>query len=461
MQNDVYEAKAVVAPSTRAGLYADGSFREGEQIRLWCIPQSRSTFLPRLWVAPQAFFRSYLETRKSPDFLAAEFKVTDTVCPPLGEEQDRYAYEMTELARTDASFIDRNPELIRWGTDTQLHRQSSLGGSQAPEDTLFSHIRGSMIPFASRLLATPLGYVIIEYLTLLDHHCTPNATLEFDYATCTFRLFANRTIEHGEFVTIDYLDHCQFTLHRRQELKRRFGIDCVCQVCMPLEQQRLDQAKRVLDTIDQVDHSTVPGAIQQLCDQKLTDDLRLAEIVIHDHIASFIHSLSALPDILLIALGILIKQGRTSRRTAFQLCMAFRYFVDPKWLPHFAGVLAPATYSPCEPGLGCCLWHASADRIDDLGDFSDNEKFVLFAFICRTSGLFGQSQLQNQLRIESASSLGWPFKSHVLACILQSQSMVMADCHKDISDLSRGVKVDVAADGVEETEEDSVSHPMV
>lgn len=78
------------------------------------------------------------------------------------------------------------------------------------------------------------GSGLYSLQSLINHSCTPNATVEFPYSNSTLVVRANRKINSDEEICIAYLDECQLerSRHSRQKiLKSMYLFVCRCDKC--------------------------------------------------------------------------------------------------------------------------------------------------------------------------------------------------------------------------------------
>lgn len=78
---------------------------------------------------------------------------------------------------------------------------------------------------------TYAGICLDPFITKINHSCDPSAWLVCEGPE--IRIRAVKDIETGEEITVSYLDNCEAGDYgsRRDELMRRWNIDCACKLC--------------------------------------------------------------------------------------------------------------------------------------------------------------------------------------------------------------------------------------
>ncbi|KAF7295988.1 Aldehyde dehydrogenase [Mycena kentingensis (nom. inval.)] len=77
---------------------------------------------------------------------------------------------------------------------------------------------------------TSMHTAICEFISRLNHSCSPNTSPYFDKASFSFTLYAVRDIAEGEEFTFQYTDVTKSTIQRNEAL-RPYGFQCVCRAC--------------------------------------------------------------------------------------------------------------------------------------------------------------------------------------------------------------------------------------
>jgi hypothetical protein len=75
------------------------------------------------------------------------------------------------------------------------------------------------------------GSAVYATLARINHSCAPNARQEHVISTGDERVVASRDIAAGEEVNISYIDICQPTSRRREQLLASYRFNCVCKSC--------------------------------------------------------------------------------------------------------------------------------------------------------------------------------------------------------------------------------------
>ena len=88
--------------------------------------------------------------------------------------------------------------------------------------------------------------IVVPETARLNHDCRPNAMYYFDRNTLTHYTHATRTIYAGEEITITYVDPLQTRKKRRAAIKRSWGFDCSCSLCMQGSQLVRESNRRIL-----------------------------------------------------------------------------------------------------------------------------------------------------------------------------------------------------------------------
>jgi hypothetical protein len=98
--------------------------------------------------------------------------------------------------------------------------------------------------------------VVVPETARLNHDYRPNAMYYFDHRSLMHYTHAARTIYAGEEITITYVDPLQTRLRRREALKRSWGFECSCILCLQESMFTRESNRRIMLI------------------RKLTDDLR-------------------------------------------------------------------------------------------------------------------------------------------------------------------------------------------
>lgn len=103
--------------------------------------------------------------------------------------------------------------------------------------------------------------VVVPETARLNHDCRPNAMYYFDHRTFMHYTHASRTIYAGEEITITYVDPLQTRLRRRDALKRSWGFECSCNLCLQESvftresNRRIMQIRKLTDELGESDEN--------------------------------------------------------------------------------------------------------------------------------------------------------------------------------------------------------------
>ena len=107
------------------------------------------------------------------------------------------------------------------GEEGEIERSSSdVAAQAAAEDPAFR-------PCSSKDVM--IGREVYLEASMFNHSCSPTCEMSTESGNCTIRCIRN--VSEGEELTISYIDESKPCSHRRNELKRNYHFDCMCDRC--------------------------------------------------------------------------------------------------------------------------------------------------------------------------------------------------------------------------------------
>jgi hypothetical protein len=149
--------------------------------------------------------------------------------------------------RTQQDYINHYERLMKQAIDSlPSHSKEMLLNMAAHDET--------QEPYIEKIYTNSFGEdfggeehsIVVPETARLNHDCRPNAMYYFDRNTLTHYTHATRTIYAGEEITITYVDPLQTRKKRRAAIKRSWGFDCTCSLCMQGSQLVRESNRRVL-----------------------------------------------------------------------------------------------------------------------------------------------------------------------------------------------------------------------
>ncbi|KAK3347235.1 hypothetical protein B0T25DRAFT_297569 [Lasiosphaeria hispida] len=103
----------------------------------------------------------------------------------------------------------------------------------------------------AKALALPSAHgsgAVFSTISLVNHHCSPNAHYNWDGRKGVGTVYSGHDIEAGEEITVAYIDYREPFHRRRRTLKRRFDFECRCDTCHLVGSERgeLSDGRRTL-----------------------------------------------------------------------------------------------------------------------------------------------------------------------------------------------------------------------
>lgn len=116
----------------------------------------------------------------------------------------------------------------------------------------------------------PVGVGVFPLLSYLNHSCSANAVVSFDYSfddggSMAATVRAVRAIAVGEAVTISYIDSGLGRCHRQKLLREQYFFSCSCQRCSAPSRRGDDRQSELADEVQRLlDAQDWSGACQTL-----------------------------------------------------------------------------------------------------------------------------------------------------------------------------------------------------
>eukprot|EP01063_Lacrimia_lanifica_P003133 TRINITY_DN11676_c0_g1_i1.p1 TRINITY_DN11676_c0_g1~~TRINITY_DN11676_c0_g1_i1.p1 ORF type:complete len:412 (+),score=200.73 TRINITY_DN11676_c0_g1_i1:50-1237(+) len=95
--------------------------------------------------------------------------------------------------------------------------------------TLFARLQCNTFTTVDTVLQST-GHAVYDLASAANHSCAPNMVVSFSGRTLYYLPIAD--IKKGDELTISYVELASLTADRSQELKERYGFDCVCTRCV-------------------------------------------------------------------------------------------------------------------------------------------------------------------------------------------------------------------------------------